>query len=135
MQVGATSAASAASQEAASTTRTGLDVGYDAFIKLLLAQLKNQDPMKPMDGTEYVSQLATLSNLEQVMKQSEKLDSLLQTSTQGQAAALVGMRVTSADGLSSGIATSVKVLSDGIAAVLAGGAEIRIEPGVSVSKP
>lgn len=134
MQVDSTNTASATSRSTAAAQKGGLEVGYDAFIKLLLAQLKNQDPMKPMDSTQYVSQLATLSNLEQVMKQSEKLDSLLQLSTQGQAAALVGMRVTSADGATSGLVSSVKILTDGIAAVLTNGVEVRIEPGISVSK-
>ncbi len=38
----------------------------DAFLKLMIAQLKNQDPLNPMDGTEYAAQLAQFSSLEQL---------------------------------------------------------------------
>ena len=37
------------------------------FLQLLVAQLKNQDPMNPTDGTQFVSQLAQFSELEQVI--------------------------------------------------------------------
>jgi flagellar basal-body rod modification protein FlgD len=37
------------------------------FLQLLVAQLKNQDPMSPTDGTQFVSQLAQFSELEQVI--------------------------------------------------------------------
>jgi flagellar basal-body rod modification protein FlgD len=38
----------------------------DAFLELMIAQLKNQDPLNPMDGTEYAAQLAQFSSLEQL---------------------------------------------------------------------
>jgi flagellar basal-body rod modification protein FlgD len=56
-----TSASSAASAAAASAPTEQM------FLQLLVAQLKNQDPMSPTDGTQFVAQLAQFSELEQVI--------------------------------------------------------------------
>ena len=42
-------------------------LGRDQFLKMLLAQLQNQDPLNPQDATEFTAQLATFSMLEQLM--------------------------------------------------------------------
>jgi len=72
-------------------------LGKDAFLKLLVAQLSHQDPLKPMDGTQMVTQLAQFSALEQAVAQSAKLD-LLSTQVSGLSNAattdLVGKTVT-----------------------------------------
>ncbi len=56
------------------TTKTAPDpsrtsvVGQDAFFKMLIAQMKNQDPTNPQEGTEFATQLAQFSSLEQLTK-------------------------------------------------------------------
>ncbi|HTW66156.1 MAG TPA: flagellar hook capping FlgD N-terminal domain-containing protein [Bryobacteraceae bacterium] len=46
------------------------------FLQLLVAQLQNQDPMDPQDGTQFVSQLAQFSSLEQQIQSNTYLDSI-----------------------------------------------------------
>jgi flagellar basal-body rod modification protein FlgD len=47
----------ASTSTTATKSSTMNSVGKDEFMKLLLAQLKNQDPLKPMDGTDFATQL------------------------------------------------------------------------------
>jgi flagellar basal-body rod modification protein FlgD len=48
-------------------------VSKDTFLRLLVAQLKNQDPLNPADGTAFVAQLAQLTQLEQTIAMKEDL--------------------------------------------------------------
>lgn len=57
----------------ATRTATVKSVGKDEFMKLLLAQLKNQNPLSPMDGTDFAAQLAQFSSLEQLSNLNDQL--------------------------------------------------------------
>jgi flagellar basal-body rod modification protein FlgD len=76
---------------------TGNGMGKDAFMKLLVAQISHQNPLKPMDDTAFVAQLAQFSALEQTMGINKRLDDLA-TQQRGtantQLGALVGKNVT-----------------------------------------
>jgi len=48
----------------------------DLFISLLVAQLKNQDPLAPQDGTEFVAQLAQFNSLDQLIGIRQSVDQL-----------------------------------------------------------
>jgi flagellar basal-body rod modification protein FlgD len=51
----------------------------DTFLQLLVAQLKNQDPLKPQDGAAFVAQLAQFSDLEQTIASRQDLDAIRQS--------------------------------------------------------
>lgn len=59
-QIGSTSSVSVSSTEPSDS------LGKDVFLNLLITQLKNQDPLEPMEGTEFVTQLAQFSELDQI---------------------------------------------------------------------
>ncbi|MGN6470353.1 MAG: flagellar hook assembly protein FlgD [Rhizobiaceae bacterium] len=110
----------------------GPNIDYQSFLKLLMAEMKNQDPTKPMDSTEYVAQLATFSQVEQSVQTNSKLDELLQTSALAQAGNIIGHTVTSADGDTSGTVSSVRLTSDGLVAILDTGEEVTMQSGVVI---
>src|SRR5262245_45305366 len=68
-----------ASTPAAAATGTGADklANEQTFLQLLVAQLKNQDPANPADGTQFVTQLAQFSSLEQLLAMRQDTDKLL----------------------------------------------------------
>lgn len=54
--------------------KSGGTLDKDAFLQLLVAQMKYQDPMEPTDNTEYIAQLATFSELENMQNMSASMD-------------------------------------------------------------
>ena len=59
-----------------STSGTGALANESTFLTLLVAQLKNQDPTQPADGTQFVTQLAQFTSLEQNLAMRTDLDSI-----------------------------------------------------------
>jgi flagellar basal-body rod modification protein FlgD len=53
-------------------------LGQDAFLKLLVTQLKNQDPTNPTDNSEWIAQLATFSSLEKLSAISTQVSAISQ---------------------------------------------------------
>ena len=119
----------------AATAATSTSVNYDAFLQMLIASMRNQDPTTPNDPAQMLSQLASFSVVEQGIKTNAKLDSLLAATAGAQAGTLIGKRIEVADGSASGIIESVEVYVDGLVAVTTEGVRIPIMPGVKISDP
>lgn len=68
---------SLANQSANSSARTRLSDNYDTFLVLLTAQLQNQDPLAPMDSTQFTQQLVQFSQVEQQIRTNEQLTGLV----------------------------------------------------------
>ncbi len=107
------------------------DLGKDDFLRLLTAQLANQDPLQPTDNQAFIAQLAQFSSLEQLQGVSSRLDTLLVAQTSGNqltAASLVGKTVSWVTGVdaagqairASGPVQGVEFSADGVRLVVDG---------------
>jgi flagellar basal-body rod modification protein FlgD len=84
-----------------STTGSSDKLGQDQFLELMIAQLKNQNPLKPMENGEFLGQMAqfaTVSGIEGLQSSIDQLSGSLQSSQALQASALVGRSVLTSDG-------------------------------------
>jgi flagellar basal-body rod modification protein FlgD len=126
-----TSTTSSSSSSSSSSVST---IDYNTFLKLLIAQLKYQDPTSPADSTQFVSQLASFSSVEQGIQTNSKLESLLTAQTLDLADSMIGKTVTSADGTVSGVVKSVSFTSDGTTATLQDGSTLTLGSGITVSQ-
>lgn len=103
----------AGSSYSTSSTEKTNEMGQDVFLKLLITQLKHQDPLEPMEGTQFVTQLAQFSELEQMRAMTggqenlqnymASLNNFAAVSLLGKEAEFSGDRVTHQEGSSSEI--------------------------------
>jgi len=124
-----TSPASSATLNPAAPIKTD----FDAFLTLLVTEMKNQDPTKPIDPSQMVSQLASFSAVEQATKTNALLQSMLTTSALGQAGALIGHHLATADGKVGGTVRSIAVGAEGLTATLANGVTLPLTSDMVVS--
>jgi flagellar basal-body rod modification protein FlgD len=125
----ATSAQTAQASSKA-TAAAAAAVDYSQFLQLLVAEMKNQDPTNPAEPTEFISQLASFSAVEQQVRANAVLDALLAA----QADDLIGKTVASADGAVSGVVVSVTITPGGSAtASLSNGQKLPLGSGITVS--
>lgn len=83
-----------------SMTKANGAMGKEEFLKLFVAQMKNQDPLNPMQGEELAAQLAQFSSVEQLINLNQQLEAqsgasaaMIQTLQNGSAANLIGREV------------------------------------------
>lgn len=128
-----TSSSSSTSSSASSQASSALDVDYNTFLKLLIAQMKDQDPTDPMDATQQVSQLATFSEVEQTIQTNSNLENLISLSSLSGAGSIIGKTLTSADGSVTGTVDQVSLGSTGVlTATLDTGDQVQVTSGVTI---
>lgn len=106
----------------ATGSSSGEVIGKDQFLSLLVAQLTHQDPLSPMEGTEFTAQLAQFTSLEQLVNINEslgKLSSLESSITQSQAVGMIGKQILAegntiamTNGISSNVIFSLEKATD-----------------------
>jgi flagellar basal-body rod modification protein FlgD len=80
-----------------SSTSSNSEVSQQQFLTILLAQMKNQDPLNPMDDTQFITQLAQFSSLEQLEKVNENLSAGMYLDIFSQAASMMGRNIDAVD--------------------------------------
>jgi flagellar basal-body rod modification protein FlgD len=73
------------------------DLGKDDFMKLMLAQLQHQDPLKPMDDQAFIAQTAQFNALEEMTKLNKTLGAVLDSQQLAEASGLIGKTVSATD--------------------------------------
>jgi flagellar basal-body rod modification protein FlgD len=101
---------SAAAPSTSSTSAFGLD--FQSLLRIILTQLTYQDPLKPMDNFQFVSQLAQFSQLQQGQSLNDQIASLIASQAATQATSLLGRTVdfataTGSTALQTGVIKSV----------------------------
>lgn len=125
-------AASQSTQYEQETQRQSLDgnngLGQDAFFKLLITQLQNQDPLNPMEDRQFISQMAEFSSLEKTEKLYSLLEDKLSSNQVINNSHLIGKEITAnvEDVNLTGVVESIKSQGDQIFAALDNGSEVDI---------
>ncbi|MBA3074900.1 MAG: hypothetical protein FP831_14955 [Anaerolineae bacterium] len=120
------------------TTKDQTTIDNDDFMTLLFAQLKNQDPMKPMDSSEMMSQIATLNSLNALMAIKESINSLNDSQTLSYASSLIGKTINAVPDASdtskivTGVVTSMTTYN-GETLVQIGNTDVKLSTIVSIS--
>jgi flagellar basal-body rod modification protein FlgD len=123
------------------TTRSsGSNLGKEEFLKILMTQLQNQDPLNPMEDKEFIAQMAQFSTLEQTTNMTSMLEKFINTQKQSDSilkfSEMIGKQVewkNAEDEAGSGVVKSIKQSETGIVLELENGKEISSDSVTKVS--
>jgi flagellar basal-body rod modification protein FlgD len=116
MALDATQPTTAPTTGATSQIDAQTSLGKDAFLKLLVAQLKYQNPMEPVDSSQFMAQTAQFTMVEKLEAMAAQTDALVAGEQAQRAAGLLGRQVTYADSqgaTQTGVVTGTRLGSDG----------------------
>jgi len=122
----------------ATTSAATKELGKDQFLKILITQLQNQDPMQPMEDKEFIAQMAQFSSVEQLVNISTQLKTLNQSL--GAVSGMIGMEIswlssdkTDSGALRQGIVDSI-IVRDGVQYAKVGKDEIKLDEIIQVNR-
>ncbi|HQO88175.1 MAG TPA: flagellar hook capping FlgD N-terminal domain-containing protein [Bacteroidia bacterium] len=114
------------------------ELDKDSFLKLLVAELRHQDPTQPMNDREFISQMAQFSSLEQMSNMNQAIERLVLRSQSGEAFSLIGKEVEAVDFASQqlvrGVASGVVYRQDGLK-IIVGSTEVSLNDIHAVYMP
>ncbi|HQG42132.1 MAG TPA: flagellar hook capping FlgD N-terminal domain-containing protein [Spirochaetota bacterium] len=114
------------------------ELDKDSFLKLLVAELRHQDPTQPMNDREFISQMAQFSSLEQMSNMNQAIERLVLRSQSGEAFSLIGKEVEAVDFVSQqlvrGVASGVVYRQDGVK-IIVGSTEVSLNDIHAVYMP
>ena len=116
MAMATTPAPTTAPSGGATTTADPQAMGKDTFLKLLVAQLKYQNPMQPVDSSQFMAQTAQFTMVEKLEAMAAQTDALVAGEASQRAAGLLGRQVTYLDdqgAAQTGVVTGTRFGSDG----------------------
>jgi flagellar basal-body rod modification protein FlgD len=87
------------------------DLDIDEFLKLMITELTNQDPLNPMDNAQLVEQIGQIRNISATTKLSDTLDTVLTGQSLSTASSLIGKRVTALNDQNENVAGVVDRIS------------------------
>lgn len=126
-----------ANVKSAASRDTSDTLGKDQFLKILVTQLRNQDPMQPMQDRDFIAQMAQFTSVEQLMNMASEL-SLMRQSI-GSASSLIGKTIEWSEYNDKGEIVNLKgvvesiISRDGLLFAKVGGSEIGLDYVHSIS--
>jgi len=124
--------------QAAANKKNTDTLGKDQFLSILVTQLRNQDPMQPLQDKEFIAQMAQFTSVEQLMNMSTELSLMRQNI--GSASSLIGKTIEwnendKAGGIKTvtGVVDSI-ISKDGLLYARVGGAEVALDYVSSISE-
>lgn len=96
---------------ASNTSSAAFGLDFQSLLRIILTQLTYQDPLKPLDNYQFVSQLAQFSQLQQTQSLNDQITSLLASQSAGQATGLLAKTVDIASGEGSLVSGTVTAVS------------------------
>lgn len=121
-------------------------LGKDDFLRLLMAQLQNQDPMNPMEDREFIAQMASFSSLEQMTNLNKNMENFISTQNKQQALSMqqyLGTKITWQDAYyvedelfvetKTGVVTSVAITNGMAYFIMDDGSDVSLDQMTNIS--